>query len=349
MQTAMYIQKRPRSSRASGTPRVTIRPSTPKSSDGRELQEAVREVAAVAEQPPEHELERRRRRRRPRSGRASRAASAARTRRRARATTRNANPSGLAARRQERAGDEAAAPALLQRPEREQRRTRRRARTGTPRTTTMPGRHDRERAAREPRARAPLAKDDGAEREARRSRSRATRQQPDPEQRRERVVEDAVRDERVAARVPEVVPDREAVLDQERRLVRVRSPVDPGRCRPEQRGRQHGGDRRSESPPRARAAGASSPASCPHPTRSVVGQARPDVDVAPPAFLEVRAAERALEAVAARVARSRADGSFAGSMRSSMRCEAELVEAPAGEQPDGAAGDAAAPGAGATT
>ena len=45
---------------------------------------------------------------------------------------------------------------------------------------------------------------------------------PDPDQRRERVVEQAVGDEAVAARVPEVVPELEPVLSPAMNIVAMR-------------------------------------------------------------------------------------------------------------------------------
>ena len=60
----------------------------------------------------------------------------------------------------------------------------------------------------------------------------------------ERVVEEAVGDERVAAAVPEVVPEGEAVLEEERPLVGVRREVDARRAEPNDEGRQGRGDRR---------------------------------------------------------------------------------------------------------
>ena len=87
--------------------------------------------------------------------------------------------------------------------------------------------------------------DDG-ERE-RGERDRRDRQQPDPEDRRERVVEQAVRDEAVAARVPEVVPEHEAVLEEERALVGVRGEVGPGRPEPREQRRDRGGGERAQS------------------------------------------------------------------------------------------------------
>src|SRR5207302_1100864 len=72
----------------------------------------------------------------------------------------------------------------------------------------------------------------------RRDRDRGQREHLDSQQRRQRVVEDAVGDERVAPRVPEVVPEHEAVLEEERALVDVRGDVVPRRAGPEQNGRE---------------------------------------------------------------------------------------------------------------
>ena len=64
----------------------------------------------------------------------------------------------------------------------------------------------------------------------------------DPDQRRERVVDDAVGDEAVPPRVPEVVPERETVLEERRALVGVGREVGARRAEPnEQRRKQRGG------------------------------------------------------------------------------------------------------------
>ena len=83
----------------------------------------------------------------------------------------------------------------------------------------------------------PLARDDDRERE-RRGGDAGDREQADPEQRGERVVQRAVRDEAVAARVPEVVPEREAALVEQRALVHVRRQVRAGRAEPGQQCRK---------------------------------------------------------------------------------------------------------------
>ena len=73
------------------------------------------------------------------------------------------------------------------------------------------------------------------------------REHTDPEQRSERVVEQAVRDEAVAARVPEVVPELEAVVQEQCALVRVRREVAAGRAEPRERcGEQRGCGRRGQ-------------------------------------------------------------------------------------------------------
>ena len=99
-----------------------------------------------------------------------------------------------------------------------------------------PGPEDGEGPARETRSRPPLLPHDERERERGRA-DRRDREHLDPDQRCERVVEEAVGDERVAAAVPEVVPEREAVLEQEGALVGVRGRDRPRvgrarRCRP---------------------------------------------------------------------------------------------------------------------
>src|SRR3954453_8024512 len=96
--------------------------------------------------------------------------------------------------------------------------------------------------------------------------------------------------------------------------------------------------------PRARAAGVSSPASSPHPTRSIAGQARPDVDVAPPAFFEVGVAERAFAVI------PRAPGDpcrvlVRGIDPQLHALQPERLEAPAREQLDRAPCDTAPAGA----
>ena len=80
----------------------------------------------------------------------------------------------------------------------------------------------------------------------RRDRGAEHREEPDPEQRRERVVEDAVADEAVPARVPVVVPEDEAVPEEERALVRVRGEVGPGRPEPHEQRRDRAGGRRGD-------------------------------------------------------------------------------------------------------
>ena len=169
-------------------------------------------------------------------------------------TTSNAKESGLAASVRRRADREASAASLLQRPDRRAARTRCRARTGTLRHRRCPPRAQRtmrpERRADAPplparrrvlNASAAVAID-------------ASARILDAEERGQRVVEQAVRDERVAARVPEVVPEREAVLEQERALVRVRCPVDARRAEPDAEARQASRRGRPRSSPPGQAA-----------------------------------------------------------------------------------------------
>src|SRR5581483_3123243 len=94
---------------------------------------------------------------------------------------------------------------------------------------------DGEGPRRPARRRAPFPPQDdgegqGGERDGR------DREQLDPEERGERVVDERVGDEAVAARVPEVVPEREAVLEEHGALVRVRREVRAGRAEPRERG-----------------------------------------------------------------------------------------------------------------
>ena len=80
----------------------------------------------------------------------------------------------------------------------------------------------------------------------RRRRDGRDREQPDPERRRERVVQQAVRDEAVAARVPEVVPEGEPVVEEHRPLVDVRGEVGSRRSGPDEHRRERRGDARRE-------------------------------------------------------------------------------------------------------
>ena len=77
------------------------------------------------------------------------------------------------------------------------------------------------------------------------------REQLDAEDSGERVVEDAVRDEAVAAGVPEVVPENEPVLEKQSPLVDVRSQVGARRTEPDEEGGQQGGPRGGEEQVRA--------------------------------------------------------------------------------------------------
>ena len=138
-------------------------------------------------------------------------------------------------------GEDAEAPALarLERPDREQaerdaegERERRRDDEAGP--------DDCERPARPARERPPLPADDDGERE-RRSGDRRDRERLDPEDAGERVVENAVRDEAVAASVPEVVPELEAVVEENSPLVDVGSQIVARRPEPDQECCKRGG------------------------------------------------------------------------------------------------------------
>ena len=80
------------------------------------------------------------------------------------------------------------------------------------------------------------------------------REQPQAEDCSERVVEDAVVDVRVAPRVPEVVPEREAVVEEEPQLVLVRREVAAPRTEPDQQRRGDSRESGAERRPRARPA-----------------------------------------------------------------------------------------------
>ncbi len=129
---------------------------------------------------------------------------------------------------------EPAAPSRLQRPEREQReRDAEREREGAREHDARPD--DGERAVRPARSGAPLAGGDDPERERGRGDARDG-EQLDPEQGRERVVEEAVGDEAVAPGVPEVVPDPEPVILEQGALVQVRREVAARRAEPGESG-----------------------------------------------------------------------------------------------------------------
>ena len=72
-------------------------------------------------------------------------------------------------------------------------------------------------------------------------------EQLDSDQRRERVVDDAVGDEAVPPRVPEVVPEREAVLEEGGALVGVGCEVGARRPEPDEQRCQKGGGRCAEN------------------------------------------------------------------------------------------------------
>jgi hypothetical protein len=92
---------------------------------------------------------------------------------------------------------------------------------------------------------APLAANESCERGGREA-HRGNGENRCPEDRCQWVVEEAVADERVAPRVPEVVPEGEAVCDEEPPLVDVRGEVDTRRCKCESGGSGDGRDRRGE-------------------------------------------------------------------------------------------------------
>ena len=82
---------------------------------------------------------------------------------------------------------------------------------------------------------APGTADDEAE-GGRRRRDADHREEPDPDERGERVVDEAVADERVAPGVPVVRPEREAVLEVDVELEDVRGEVGAGRREPDDQG-----------------------------------------------------------------------------------------------------------------
>ena len=138
-------------------------------------------------------------------------------------------------------GQHAEMPALagLEGPEREQ-PEREPERERERRRDHEPGPDDRERPARPARDRPVLPADHDRERE-RRDPDREDGQRPDPEHGRQRVVEDAVRDEAVAPAVPEVVPELEPVVEEDRPLVDVGSQVVPGGAQPDEQCCERGG------------------------------------------------------------------------------------------------------------
>src|SRR5262249_723268 len=120
------------------------------------------------------------------------------------------------------------------------------------------GPEDRERPARVAGGRPPLAPDDDREREDGDA-DREDGEQLNPDERGERVVDEAVSDERVPARVPEVVPDCEAVLEQERAVVGLRGEGHAGWTEPDEHARKKcrdtgGGDRFTDEQPTSIAA-----------------------------------------------------------------------------------------------
>ena len=90
---------------------------------------------------------------------------------------------------------------------------------------------------------APFPRRDDPERK-RRGRDAGNGEQLDPDQRREWVVEKAVGDEAVTPRVPEVVPDPEALILEEGALVEVSREIAAGRPEPGERSGKGRGDTR---------------------------------------------------------------------------------------------------------
>jgi hypothetical protein len=82
------------------------------------------------------------------------------------------------------------------------------------------------------------------------------RQELHAHERRERVVEHAVGDEAVAAAVPVVVPDAEAVQHEEAALIEMCGKVGAGRPEPDEQRRSAGADERVPAGRRKRAQGA---------------------------------------------------------------------------------------------
>src|SRR5262249_27654532 len=101
------------------------------------------------------------------------------------------------------------------------------------------GPDDGEGATRPTGERAPFTGDHRRERE-RSERDGGGGENPDPQPGSERVVQKAVVDEAVTARVPKVVPEPEAVVDEARPLVRVRGKGRAGRGEPDEHCRDRG-------------------------------------------------------------------------------------------------------------
>ena len=139
---------------------------------------------------------------------------------------------------------EAQAGARLERPQRQQREgCAEREGIGAGEDDARPD--HRERPARPARGGTPFAR--GDHRESERGRGDAEhRQQLDPQERRGRVVEEAVGDEAVAALVPEVVPELEAVVAEEPALVDVRGKVAARRTEDNQQRRNECGEPEGE-------------------------------------------------------------------------------------------------------
>ena len=101
---------------------------------------------------------------------------------------------------------------------------------------------DGKRPDRPPAVQLPLVPHDSRERDHC-DRHGENGEQLDADRRGQGVVQDAVVHEAVAAPVPEVVPEHEAVLDEQRALVDVRGEIGSRRAEPdEQRGEEPGSD-----------------------------------------------------------------------------------------------------------
>ena len=137
---------------------------------------------------------------------------------------------------QKREAREHPSPVPLQRPQRQQRQ-------GHPQHERIRGRDDeqrpdqRERPDRPAAVRLPLVPHDSGECDHCDGHGE-DREEFDPDRGRQGVVQEAVVHEAVAARVPEVVPEHEAVLDEQRALVDVGGEIGSRRAEPDQERRE---------------------------------------------------------------------------------------------------------------
>ena len=142
----------------------------------------------------------------------------------------------------ERPGRKGSAPAHLQRPERDERqRAAQHERVGARQDEHCPD--ERERPDRPGAVLTPFPPDDGGEGDDRAC-HRQHREKLDPDQGRERVVQDAVGDEAVPPGVPEVVPQDEAVVEVQSPLVHVCGEVGARRAEPDEHTGEKAGSRR---------------------------------------------------------------------------------------------------------